>query len=241
MIMKMKSNELTAPVSEVFFSYQGEGPFFGEPQIFVRFFGCNISCDYCDTKPVRFSEYMLRELLNKIKSLGKLNSMKFPGNEPVFVVLTGGEPLVRRNFLIRLLPLLKQMRFKTMLETNGILYRQLRGILKYLDIVSMDIKLPSECGGNFFIEHAGFLRLCREKAYVKIVVTNKTGNGEFLKALELISSVSKKIPLVLQAVSPGKKSVEPSEPHLKQLIEIAGKKLERVYLIPQMQKVWKVR
>ena len=241
MIKKNKSKVLTAPVSEVFFSYQGEGPFFGEPQIFVRFFGCNISCDYCDTLPKWYTKIEVSKLLSKITLLKRAHSEKFSDSAPAAIVLTGGEPLLRQDFLIRLLPQLKKLGFRTMLETNGILYRQLRGVLRYIDIVSMDLKLPSECHANYFSDHAGFLKLSRNKAYVKIVVTKKTRDQEFLKALDLISSISRNIPLILQAVSPGKRSEEPSESRLRQLIKIARKRLERIYLIPQMQKIWKVR
>ena len=49
-----------------------------------------------------------------------------------------------------------------MLETNGTLYRQLKPILRYIDIVSMDMKLPSECGQNFFNDHARFPQVLPE-------------------------------------------------------------------------------
>ena len=38
-----------AKIKEVFTSIQGEGPFVGYKQLFVRFCGCNLSCKYCDT------------------------------------------------------------------------------------------------------------------------------------------------------------------------------------------------
>jgi organic radical activating enzyme len=35
-------------ISEVFSSLQGEGPYLGVQQIFIRFGRCNMHCGYCD-------------------------------------------------------------------------------------------------------------------------------------------------------------------------------------------------
>ena len=38
-----------AKIREIFTSIQGEGPFVGYKQLFVRFSKCNLNCKYCDT------------------------------------------------------------------------------------------------------------------------------------------------------------------------------------------------
>ena len=37
-------------VKEIFASIQGEGPYVGYKQLFVRFCNCNLKCNYCDTE-----------------------------------------------------------------------------------------------------------------------------------------------------------------------------------------------
>ena len=77
-------------ISDVFESIQGEGPYVGERQIFVRLFGCNLNCKFCDTKLERFDEYTAPELLDRI--------LEFRGNYHS-ISFTGGEPLLQKDFL----------------------------------------------------------------------------------------------------------------------------------------------
>ena len=37
-------------IKEIFESIQGEGPYVGYKQLFVRFCNCNLKCNYCDTE-----------------------------------------------------------------------------------------------------------------------------------------------------------------------------------------------
>ena len=57
-------------IKEVFASIQGEGPFVGYKQLFVRFCGCNLSCNYCDTdyRTVDSQEYSVEEIVEIIKN-----------------------------------------------------------------------------------------------------------------------------------------------------------------------------
>ena len=59
---------------DVFLSIQWEWPNTGKPSIFVRFFGCNLCCKWCDSlyavnQPDGILELSVAEVCEKIKKL----------------------------------------------------------------------------------------------------------------------------------------------------------------------------
>ena len=56
-------------VSEYFLSIQGEGPQLGLPAIFIRFSGCNLSCQWCDSKYAsEGTDYTVDEIINMVSA-----------------------------------------------------------------------------------------------------------------------------------------------------------------------------
>ena len=126
---------------------------------------------------------------------------------------------------------------KIFLETNGTLYNEFEKISSAVDIVSMDIKLPSVIGQNLFNLHEKFLQAARGKdLYVKIVVTGETTPEEFSAAIDLISQVDKNILLILQPVTPVGKICVASAEKILSFQAVALRKLKNVRVIPQTHK-----
>jgi organic radical activating enzyme len=240
--MKKQSHELKAPVAEIFFSYQGEGLYVGQPQVFVRFAGCNLRCCYCDTPATQsLSEHQQFISSPSIIERIKRSAQKAPGKVKTTVSLTGGEPLLYATFMQDLLPRLKKAGMKVYLETNGTLPEALKKVLRWVDVVSMDIKLPSAAQAELWAEHGEFLRIARCKAFVKVVLTGKTSEGEIRKAIGLIEKISPDIPLVFQPVTPSPRcsAVHPLKIYL--WTQAARTRLKNVHVQPQMHPLWGVR
>lgn len=219
-------------ISEVFSSIQGEGVYAGKKQIFVRFYGCNLSCSYCDTHFYSFQEYESKELLPKIESFGgDFHSVSF----------TGGEPLLQTSFLEKILPLVKQRGLKTYLETNGTLPDELIRIIDLIDIVAMDIKLASSTGQKeLYDKHKKFLRAAGEKeVFIKAVICNSTEPRDFKKAVSLAADFNRDVPFILQPNSfqMGRELMEKTE----KFQELCFKSLNDVRIIPQMHKIMRVK
>jgi organic radical activating enzyme len=215
-------------IAEVFDSIQGEGLYLGEKQIFVRFFGCNLSCHFCDTRLNRFIEYEPEELFNEIQLYPDLyHSISF----------TGGEPLLQKDFLKEVLKLTHQHKYKNYLETNGTLPYELEDIIDYIDVVAMDIKLPSSTGmGELWSLHRKFLKVAAKKeVFVKTIICQSTLEQDLRQALALIKEADKSAILVLQPNS------HESGGQLMQKIEKFKdiSREEKVFscIIPQMHKL----
>lgn len=178
-------------IAEIFDSVQGEGLYLGEKQIFVRFFGCNLNCSFCDTKLNYFKEYEVLDLFNQIKSYPRdCHSISF----------TGGEPLLQKDFLKEIMTLTKQDDYKNYLETNGTLFDELSEIIDYLDIIAMDCKLPSSTNDfPCWKAHRRFIKIASAKEiFIKMVICNSTQTEDFLRALNLIKASNEAVTIVLQ-------------------------------------------
>lgn len=120
----------TLPVSEIFTTFQGEGPAAGRVASFVRFMGCTLSCSWCDT-PWTWDDALF-DLDAETTHMTARDIAAAVPDLPGIVVLTGGEPLMqqRKPGWPELLELLATASHPIHIETNGVL-------------------APSECTLNF--------------------------------------------------------------------------------------------
>ncbi|MDR1417642.1 MAG: 7-carboxy-7-deazaguanine synthase QueE [Endomicrobium sp.] len=244
--MTLPLNNLQAPFYEIFFSFQGEALYTGLPQIFVRFAGCNLSCNYCDTNysitVTKKAKYLtITKIIEKIEFLYKKNKKNFTNTKPS-IAFTGGEPLLYAHFLKELLPKLKTKEFSIYVETNGTLYNNFKEIAKFCDIVAMDFKFPSECKKSFWKEHTKFLKIITSNklngSFIKCVITKNTTFQEIKKTIKIIKSLNNNMALILQP------SLDKEKPHIQNLhlfYTFAKKALSNVAIMVQMHKIYKLR
>lgn len=243
---------MLAEIKEIFSSIQGEGEFVGYFQLFLRFYHCNLKCNYCDTENEKVKPCSI-----ELSPLGTIIEQENPLSSAVLLTLlaefapsayhslslTGGEPLLSADYLGEILPPLKEKGWLVYLETNGTLPDSLQKILPFLDFISMDIKLPSAIKTDSCWEaHRQFLTLSSlRKVFVKIVVTAETNSQELENAARLIACTSREIPLILQPVTPCKNIKIPSPNQLFKFYQTARKILDKVRIIPQTHTILGVK
>ncbi len=220
-------------IKEIFLSIQGEGPYIGCRQLFIRFCECNLKCDYCDT------DFSVKDCQIEYKSgSDKFEYLRNPIEEHILVdifkefknyhsiSLTGGEPLLGYDVLLRLLP---QLNAKIYLETNGTLPKNLKKVIDFIDIISMDIKLPSSTGlKSYYAEHYEFIDITlknKKEIFAKAVVSNKISHSE----MDYLKQISQKIPLIIQPITTKDKSLILSQEKLFRISE----KIPSARIIPQ--------
>ncbi|OLN29972.1 7-carboxy-7-deazaguanine synthase QueE [Desulfosporosinus metallidurans] len=234
---------LNLPVTEIFSSIQGEGPYVGARQIFLRLPKCNISCPYCDTETKVLQKFRLEtepgsrvfEEMDNPVSLAKLLELleTFDFSIHHSLSVTGGEPLLWVKELQVLFPQIREKRLKIYLETNGTLPNQLLEVLPMIDIISMDIKLPF-AGQSFWNVHESFLRNSLPKeVFVKIVVNEDTPQIDLENARDLIAGVNPSILTILQPVTKTRGINAPNPCQLLEWQSLFLKKLNNVRVIPQ--------
>ena len=130
-------------VSEIFFSIQGEGSHVGIPTLFIRLYGCNLHCWFCDTKYTWMdTQSKVYHVLDDIKRLNitehvdlklydkEVESHTFTIPELIkkatskgirHVTITGGEPMLQLNTDegIQFIKELRNFGLRIDIETNG--------------------------------------------------------------------------------------------------------------------------
>jgi 7-carboxy-7-deazaguanine synthase len=121
-------------VTEIFESIQGESTHAGKPCVFVRFTGCDLRCQYCDTAYAFHggTEMSRVEILDRVGGYGAR-----------FVCLTGGEPSLQKE-LPELAQELLDRGYEVSIETHGQrpLDRVPRGVKKIVDLKTPGSREP---------------------------------------------------------------------------------------------------
>ena len=104
-------------VSEIFTSFQGEGPYIGTPATFLRLYGCNLNCQWCDTDISTYEMLSVDDVAEILITQMEFNNIKL-------LVITGGEPTLQMDEIKRLIKELPED-IKIQLETNGSIFEYL--------------------------------------------------------------------------------------------------------------------
>lgn len=124
-------------MNEIFTSIQGEGPQIGRKALFIRFIGCNLQCEFCDTKTNIAHFFPI-----SLQDLSKLIARNILDHGINYIVFTGGEPLLQKELprLIDFIVEFSKSYEKEILigiETNGT--QPLESLLEFAEFISLTV------------------------------------------------------------------------------------------------------
>lgn len=167
-------------INEIFYDIEGEGKNSGYPTLFIRVSGCNLRCNWCDTK---YAYHKGKKRTLKYLS-DRINKSPYK-----YVNITGGEPLLYKDDIKKLLKMIKK-KYVT-IETNGSI--SVKDI--HCDNISMDIKLPSS--GEHKKMLFDNLKYLKEKDQIKLVVGSK---NDIIYARKILKKYKTKAQIIVQPV-----------------------------------------
>ncbi|AMM54975.1 7-carboxy-7-deazaguanine synthase QueE [Pyrococcus kukulkanii] len=212
-------------LAEVFNSWQGEGgslpgSAFGRRQIFVRFAGCDLRCEWCDSREYIDASRVSRWRYEIEPFTGRFEYKPNPANlEDVIKAIlhldtgdihsisyTGGEPTLQTRALRALMEKMKELGFDNFLETHGGLPEAVREVADITDYASVDIKDESAKAIKNWrelvlreVESIRILKDAGAEVYAKLVVTNETKLENVRWYAELLKGLA---PLAIQPKEP---------------------------------------
>lgn len=265
--LQASGRELSAPVLEVFASLQGEGQFVGEPQVFVRLFGCPLRCRWCDTPGSWRVPDEPRARVGAAAGVRREDGWATPFQVATWIAaaepgnartisVTGGEPLLWPAFLRALRTLTGSRRIH--LETAGAHPEALAEVLTAVDHVSLDLKLPADldepvplsapAGGareavprsaaEWSATRARVLALVAGRdACGKLIVAGGREPAAFVPILDDVAARAPSLPLFVQPVTPVNGVSAPDVAALEELCELAGERGLSARVVPQIHRL----
>lgn len=132
----------------------------GKMSLVIFTAGCMLKCPYCHNPGlINGGEFIqLTEIYKSIdESLDFIDS----------VVITGGEPLMQKDQVVKILEYSKKLELETKVDTNGFFPEKLRDIIELIDYIALDIKAPFDKYENVIGDDVGLnvaksLEVCQE-------------------------------------------------------------------------------
>ena len=235
-------------VHEVFRSIQGEGPYVGVLQVFVRLSGCSARCRYCDSDDARrrVSECAVRgveepgRLPNPVAAEDLFSAVRALSDVSGFhsMSVTGGEPLEQPEFLVDFLKRCRSEGIPVYLETNGLHEEAARAVAGLVDYVSLDLKLPSLCPDASLETYRRVLPLFeRTLLFCKVVVAESFSEEELIQAARIVEEYDRGTTFVIQPATPKPGCGAVSTEDLLACHAIVSKYLDDVRVIPQCHRL----
>ena len=257
----------TAPVLEVFASFQGEGMYAGSPQVFLRLAGCPLRCGWCDTPG---SWEIGEDAVAQVRTRGggrQEHAWVTPleaaawidevdSTRRMSVSVTGGEPLMWPQFLLELRPLLKRRRVH--LEMAGAHPQSLAHVLDACDHVSIDLKLPADMGQPEVVgfsepepspateeewreaRRAVLKTICGRDACAKLVVAGGRAAEEYAELLADMAECAPELVLFIQPATPVGGVAAPEAEILAELAARAATAGLQSRVLGQLHRSWKL-
>ena len=150
-------------VSEIFTSFQGEGPYVGTPATFLRLYGCNLDCEWCDTDMSTYELLSVDDVAEIILTQMEFNNIKT-------LIITGGEPTLQMEEIKRLIKELPED-IKIQMETNGSLF-------EYIPEIEYVIS-PKQDKEKVFENYYNY-----ENTFFKFVITSQEDIDEVISLKE---------------------------------------------------------
>lgn len=169
--------------------------------------GCNLRCKYChnpETWKMKEGNTTPEELAQKI-----IRNKPYYKRNNGGVTFSGGEPLLQAKFIIETAKILKKENIHIALDTAGVGLGDYEEILKYVDLVLLDIKHITNEGYQFITGHT---------------------MDESLKFIECLNQSGCKV-WIRQVIVPG---IMDNDGYLDGLLEVVKriKNIERISFLP---------